>query len=97
MCDHVYCFVMYLGTQTISVVTRRLKAAFRVFGGMSRVRVPRGILRLVDGLDQTTFDRTRLAQIGRWDEGQRRILCRLGVGSLVSRSRSTPRQILLWS
>jgi hypothetical protein len=45
-----------------------------------------GVLRLGVGLDQTTFDRTRFAQIGRWDEGQRRILCRLGLNSLASRS-----------
>lgn len=55
-----------------------------------RVFICHDILRLGDGgrlgPDQTTFDRTRFAQIGLWDEGQRRILCRLGLNSLASRS-----------
>lgn len=84
---------MYLGAQAIRVVARRFGAACRVFGGhVACVRVfdCQAVLRLVDGLDQTTFDRTRLAQIGRWDEGQRRILCRLGLISLASRLAPCP-------
>ena len=87
---------MYLGAQAIRVVARRFRAACRVFGGHVACARVRGVfdcqavLRLADGLDQTTFDRTRLAQIGRWDEGQRRILCRLGLISLASRSTPCP-------
>ena len=33
MCNHLYCFAMYLETRTVRAVATRFEAAFRVFRG----------------------------------------------------------------